>query len=108
MNDLKIMNIINKLNKNDSINWSILENSKERIVLTNDYSSDIRFKIEVYEIERDTFQIILVKDVNQNWTDTVDCLFCGVDDDCYTDFTKLETGLKKAVEEVVYYFYSRY
>lgn len=47
MTNKKIMAIIKEENNNPLIKWSIVENTPERIVLTNDYDEGIYYTIEI-------------------------------------------------------------
>ena len=56
----QIMRTIKEENNNPSIKWSVVENTSERIVLTNDYDTGINYSIEVGR--DDGYEWITVRD----------------------------------------------
>lgn len=100
MTKKQILKVINKENKNSEIKWKVIKNTRNLIVLTNDYDKDIKFKIEVLG-KND----IKVTDVN-GWITKIGLLLCGTDRWC--DFSDMECGLRKAIKLVVQHFYYYY
>lgn len=100
MTNKQILDIINKENENNEIKWKVIKNTRNLIVLTNDYDKNIKFKIEVLG-EKD----IKVTDVN-GWVHNIAFLLFGTDR--YSDFSDMECGLRKAIKLVVQHFYYCY
>lgn len=96
----QILMIINKENENSEIEWKVVKNTRNLIILTNDYAEDIEFKIEVLG-END----IKVTDVN-GWVHMIALLLFGTDR--WSDFSDVESGLRKAIKLVVEHFYYYY
>jgi hypothetical protein len=102
----EIKKIINDINTNKDIKWNVLENTPNKIVLTNSYDRSIRFTIEVKESkhEWDDENWIVVKD---NLTGaTVYVLIQG--EDRWSDYKETEQGLIQAVKITVAYFNRKY
>lgn len=100
MTEKQILSIINKENENNEIKWKVIKNTRNLIVLTNDYDEDIEFKIEV-SAEND----IIITDVN-GWLHNIALLLFGTDR--WSDFSEIECGLRKAIKLVVQHFYYYY
>lgn len=91
MTKQQIMRTIKEENNNPSIKWSVVENTSERIVLTNDYDEGINYTIEVRR--DDEYEWILVRD---NLHDSnVAGLLKGTH--WWDDYEETEQGLLKGV-----------
>lgn len=94
MTKQQIMRTIKEENNNPSIKWSVVENTSDRIVLTNDYDKGINYSIEV----RDEW--ITVRD---NLTGSnVAGLLKGTSR--WDDYEETEQGLLKGVAIAVHNF----
>lgn len=102
MTKKNILAIIKEHNVNKEIKWNVLENTKNLIVITNDYDSLIRFEIRLNQGEEKDISII---DVN-GWQESVGYLLHG--DEYYDDFSDIDEGIKMAIKEVVKFFYKYY
>lgn len=102
MTKQQIMRTIKEENNNPSIKWSVVENTSERIVLTNDYDKGINYSIEVRRDDADEW--IAVRD---NLTGSrVAVLLKGTSR--WDDYEETEQGLLKGVAIAVHnfnYFY---
>lgn len=103
MTKANIMNIIKENNQNKSIKWSVLENTKDIIVLTNDYDKSIRFEIKLHE--GDSKKDIRVRDEG-NLPKSIGYLMNGTE--FWADFSDEEVGITQAVKKVVRFFYYYY
>ena len=102
MTKRNILAIIKEHNENKDIKWEVVENTKNLIVITNDYDSSIRFEIRLNQGEE---KDISIKDVN-GWQESVGYLLYG--NKLYDDFSDIEEGIKMAVKAVVKFFYYYY
>lgn len=102
MTKQQIMRTIKEENNNPSIKWSVVENTSERIVLTNDYDKGINYSIEVRRDDADEW--ITVRD---NLTGSnVAGLLKGTSR--WDDYEETEQGLLKGVAIAVHNFYYLY
>lgn len=98
MTKQQIMRTIKEENNNPSIKWSVVENTSERIVLTNDYDKGINYSIEVRRDDADEW--ITVRD---NLTGSnVAGLLKGTSR--WDDYEETEQGLLKGVAIAVHNF----
>lgn len=98
MTKQQIMRTIKEENNNPSIKWSVVENTSERIVLTNDYDKGINYSIEVRRDDADEW--ITVRD---NLTGSnVAGLLKGMSR--WDDYEETEQGLLKGVAIAVHNF----
>ena len=58
MTKQQIVRTIKEENNNPSIKWSVVENTSERIVLTNDYDKGINYSVEVRRDDADEWIIV--------------------------------------------------
>lgn len=100
MTKKQILDVINKENENSEIKWKVVKNTRNLIVITNDYDKDIEFKIEVSSENN-----IIITDVN-GWISDMGLLLFGTDR--WSDFSDMECGLRKAIKLVVHHFYYYY
>lgn len=104
MTKTAIMKVINEVNTNKGIKWSVLENTDSKIVLTNDYDKCVKLRINLRVNTEDNERWIAV------WDDPmkiqVDCLLQG--DSVYDDYKTEYEGIEKAIKAAVRYFNSRY
>ena len=101
MDKRRIMAALKDENQNKDIHWTVLENSKNLIAITNDYDPDIRFEIRFTTNQKD----IKAVDVN-GWKHDVAYLIRG--SEYWADFTDESMGLEKAVRKVARFFYTYY
>lgn len=104
MTTQQIKDIIKENNQNKEIKWSVLKNTKNKIVITNNYDSSIIFEITFVHNENGTRDIKVV-DVN-GWKHTVIYLIQG--HEIWADFENEEVGISKAVKSIVKFFYYYY
>lgn len=90
--------IIKENNQSDYIKWKVVKNTKNHIVLTNDYDSTCKFEINVDEENN-----IKVSDISM---ETCDWLLYGPK--YYDDFYDMEVGLTMAIKKIVRHFYYYY
>ena len=102
MTNTEIKNIINEVNTNPDIKWSISKNTDTEIVLTNSYDNCVSFTITVKHQAGDEW--IVVRDNHMD--KRVALLIQG--DDRWSDYTYIEHGIKMAIEAAVYYFNGTY
>ena len=102
MTKANILTIIKENNQNKDIKWSVLENTKDLIAITNDYDSSIRFEIRMHQGEGEDIKVV---DLN-GWKESVAYLIQG--NEFYSDFENIEEGISKAVKSVVRFFYYYY
>lgn len=100
----EIKNIILSHNQNPDIKWKVVKNTKKEILLTNDYDSNILFKISVVTNVEGRGDIDITDEFG--WNRNVGYLIYGTDFWC--DFNDYEKGFKKAVGMVVKFFYYYY
>lgn len=98
MTKQQIMRTIKEENNNPSIKWSVVENTSERIVLTNDYDKGINYSIEVRRDDADEW--ITVRDNLQG--SNVAGLLKGTSK--WDDYEETEQGLLKGVAIAVHNF----
>lgn len=102
MKRTEITKIVKSVNQNEDIKWSVIENKKDLIAITNDYDEGIRFEIRLHQGEgRD----IKITDEN-GWKHDVDYMLGG--DDWFHDFRDEEKGIEEAIKKVVRFFYYYY
>lgn len=93
----EIKALLKELNQNDEINWDVTTNRKNLVVITNDYcESD-------FLIKADEDNTISIEDVNME--ETICYLF---HDKYFQDYTDHEDEIKKAIKNLVSYFYHVY
>lgn len=98
MTKTKIMQEIKENNTNSYIKWRVVENTSERIVLTNDYDTGINYSVEVTVLDGEEW--ILVRDNLQGLT--VSALTKG--NAIWNDYEEREQGLLKGVAVAVHNF----
>ena len=89
MTNQRIMRTVRGANHNPSIKWKVIENTSDRIVLTNDYDKGINYSIEVRRDGADEW--ITVRDNLQGRN--VECLIKGSGE--WDDYVETEQGLLK-------------
>ena len=94
MTKANIMAIVNEANTNKGIKWSVIENTKTKIVLTNDYDACVKLTIKVGE------DCITVKDNHMEIA--VEYLFKG--DTRWDDYKEEADGVVLAIKTAVKYF----
>lgn len=102
MKKTDIMSIINKVNTNKNIRWSISKNTDTEIILTNSYDTAIKYSIKVKS--EDGEEWITVRNEHMNTR-------CGMllqGEDRWSDYTDTERGLEMGIETAVMNFNSRY
>lgn len=97
-----IMDIINWVNPNRDIKWSILKNTAKEIILTNSYDKCVKYTISINHQGADEW--ISVRD---NHMDRLVGCFLQGDDNC-SDYTYIDHGIKLAIEEAVENFNETY
>lgn len=98
MTKQQIMRKIRGVNHNPSIKWSVVENTSDRIVLTNNYDKGINYSIEVRRDGADEW--ITVRDNLQG--KNVEGLIKGTSK--WDDYEETEQGLLKGVAIAVQNF----
>ena len=94
--------ILKEANQNKEIHWSIVENTKEKIVVTNDYLSNIHFEILLHQGEGKD-----IKAINPTgWQENVCYLIQGTE--FYASFENEDEGITKALKAIVRFFYYYY
>lgn len=98
MTKQQITRTIKEVNNNSSIKWSVMENTSERIVLTNEYDKGINYSVEVRHEGADEW--IAVRDNLQDLI--VSVLTKG--NAIWDDYEETEQGLLKGVTVAVQNF----
>lgn len=98
-----MLKILDSVNKNKDIKWSVLENTGAKIVITNDYDESIRFEITMGQgsDERD----IRIRDEG-NLPDSVGYLIQGAQS--WADFIEPDDGITRALMMINNFFYYHY
>lgn len=99
MTKQQIMRTIKEKNSNPSIKWSVVENTSERIVLTNDYDKGINYSIDV---RREVGEEWIV--VRDNLMDSLVALLFKVGGDYEETEQGLLKGVATAVRDFNYYY----
>lgn len=98
----EIVKVAKGANKNPDIKWSVLENKKNLIAITNNYDTGIRFEIRLHQGEGND---IKVTDEN-GWKNDVGYLLGG--SEWFDDFSEEDKGIEKAIKMIVRFFYNYY
>jgi len=109
MKKTEIMTIIRQHNLNRDIKWNVLENSKDKVIITNDYDSNIRFEIRVEkdgECMEPGETFVDVVDVNC-WQPNVTAYLVGKGK-FWFDYENVEDAKQAAVKAIVRHFYYYY
>ena len=98
MTKSSILAHINATNTNKDIKWYVVDNTDNKIVLTNSYDKCVKFVIEIYDDH------IYVGD--RHMCECVEALFKG--DSRWDDYKDDETGILLALKAAVNYFNHTY
>lgn len=104
MTKKEMMGIIKENNINKDIRWAV-DSTKNNgiIVITNDYSDEVRFTITKIAYDEEIEGITIKDDFTES---TVGMLLKG--DDRWSDFREWDEGIGSAVKATVKSFYNRY
>lgn len=103
MTKKNILEIIKENNQNEDIKWTVTKNTKNLIVITNDYDESVKFEIKLNYGE--SGKDIKVVDVN-GWKHEAGYFIQG--HEFWADFENEEVGISMAVKRVVKFFYYYY
>ena len=98
MTKTMIKEIINGVNTNKDIKWDVVENTSEKIVLTNSYDKCVKFTIKIGD------EFITIKD--DHIGHAVDYLSKG--DTRYDDYKNDTDGVRLAIKATVNHFNHTY
>lgn len=94
MTNTNIKNIINEVNTNKDIKWSIAHNSNGLITLTNSYDTSVNFSIKVAECDGDEYILV----IDNHMRSTVAGYLPEY------DYSNIEEGLALGIKAAVKYF----
>ena len=101
----EIKALIKQFNLNSEIKWKVPENTKNLVVIENDYCGGVRFEIRVEKTE-DGELYVDVRDP-ESWQPNVACYLIGTGK-FWFDYETVEDAIKPAVIAIVKHFYYYY
>lgn len=99
MTKIDILKTIDTYNTNKDIKWSVVSNTRTKIILKNSYDNAVRYSINIC-LEEHGDDCIVVK--NDHLGSTVTCLLQG--HDRWSDYVHTDEGIELAIGKAVCHF----